>query len=136
MHLLDSLKSRLQKRSYWVLKYVDGHSIREGEMDWSDCPFPGRQALTLYCPNGDAAELGSTNATGRLFQLKVAVITMGMGRVTLAHIIGHVESADGSCRYAAWNYETQRLEVGHDNVNDMQYQKIGKISFDPMGLRF
>jgi len=133
--ILDSLKARLIRRSYWTLKYMDGTTISEQEMDWSEAPWEGRQSVRLYCPNGQVAELGSTNATYRLFQLKVATVSLGQDRNTIAHVIGHVESLDGTCRYAAWEYEQGRLVTGRDNVKNMQYQQIGKISLAPMGMK-
>lgn len=133
--LLEVARARLHQRSYWMLRYVDGTVIREWESDWSALPLEGRQSLRLLCPDGQIAELGSTDATGRLFQLKVAMISAGGPSGTLAHVIGHVKSADGMCHYAAWEYGTNKLVTGTDNVFRMAYHNIGEISFSPMGMR-
>jgi len=135
MRHFESLRARMAQRSYWALRYINGTVIHEREIDWSLAPTEGRQSLRLFCPNGQVAELGSSDATGRLFQLKVAVITMGGPSGTLAQVIGHVEQADGTCRYAAWEYGAKTLVTGTDNVYRMSYQNIGAISFGPMGLR-
>lgn len=131
-----SIRARLSGRAWWVVKYTDGSVIREWDCDWSSLPPEGRQSVRLYCPNGQVAELGSTEATGRLFQLKVAVVTMGGWSGTLAHLIGHVEGSDGSCRFAAWEYGEGKLVTGYDNVKAMQYQQIGRVAEAPMGLSY
>ena len=132
--LLEVARARVAQRSYWMLRYVDGTVIREWESDWSALPLEGRQSLRLLCPDGQIAELGSTDATGRLFQLKVAIITAGAWNGTVAQVVGLVEHEVGSCRYAAWDYEQGKLVTGNDNVYAMQYQQIGRVAFEPMGL--
>lgn len=90
--------------------------------------------MRLYCPNGEVAELGSQDATGRLFQLKVAVVTMGGWSGTVAHLIGIVNEPDGTCQFAAWDYQEGKLVTGNDNVNAMAYHQVGRVSPGPMGL--
>ena len=126
------LRARLQGRSFWALRYTDGRVVTEGEVDWSLAPAQGRQRLRLYCPSGEVAELGNTtDATGRLFQLKVAVRDVAL----MAHLIGIVTAPDGSCRCAAWEPDPGRLIQFDDNVNAMQYHGIGALAFDHVGIR-
>jgi hypothetical protein len=69
-----------------------------------------------------------------LFQLKVGELAAGIGRRTVAHIIGLVDGPAGECQYAAWDYDQGTLVTGRDNVLAMQYQNIGKLAYEPMGL--
>lgn len=131
-----ALRARITGRSLWSLRYTDGRVITEGEVDWSLAPQKGRQSLRLYCPNGQVAELGNTqDATGRIFQLKAGTMSAGAGRQQDAHIIGIITGTDGQCRCAAWEYATGRFVAFEDNIFDMQYQQIGQLSGDVLGIR-
>jgi hypothetical protein len=131
-----SVRARLQGRSYWRLRYTDGTVISEWECDWSLVPKHGRQALRLHCPNGQIAELGNTlDADGKLFQFKGGLLTIGAGRETLYQLIGIVDSANGDCRCAVWDYGKRELVSFRDNINNMQYANVGAVSLDVMGLR-
>lgn len=131
-----ALRARVQRRSYWRLRYTDGRVVNEWEVDWSLAPQQGRQALRLYCPNGQVAELGnSQDATGRLFQFKRAEILAGIGRGTTAHVIGIIEDGDGNCSCAAWDYVSERLVTFKDNVHAMSYDHIGRLEPDVLGIR-
>jgi hypothetical protein len=141
LNLLDqaALRARVQGRSLWRLKYSDGSVANEWDVDWSLAPQKRRQALRLYCPNGQVAELGDptgADATDRLFQLKVAAICAGVGRATLAHIIGIVDGLNGECQYAAWLYDEGRLATGRSNVHDFSYEghPVGPLAFEHLGL--
>ena len=129
------LRARFTGKSWWRLRFTDGRVVNEWDTDWSKVPQQGRQAIRLYCPNGEIAELGSGDCSGRLFQLKVALLQAG-SRGAVAHIVGLVNDVDGNCSYAAWEYDRQRLVTGRDNVHAMAYQQVGRLSFDVMGLRF
>ncbi len=136
--LLDttSLRARFARRSFWQLRYTNGRIINEWELDWSLMPHEGRQAVRLYCPNGDVAELGNDqDATGRLFQLKGAVLTAGVGRYVDFQLIGLVDQPDGGCQCAVWEYRWNRLRSFRDNVNAMRYPGVGRLNFEVLGLR-
>lgn len=131
-----AMRARLTGRSYWSLRYTDGRVVTEGEVDWSLAPTKGRQSLRLFCPDGRVAELGNTeDATGRLFQLKVGLRSSGLGKSTLAHLIGILVGTDGQASCYAWEPEPGRL-VGPfaDNVFCMKYQGIGALSADVLGI--
>jgi hypothetical protein len=131
------VKARLKNRSYWRLRFIDGRTIDEREVDWSLAPQRGRMALQLVCPNGEIAQLGNTqDATSRLFQLKVGIRTAGAGKQTLAHVIGIIVGTDGLCRLWAWEPDPGRL-VGPltDNVRNVRYQQIGRLNFEVLGMR-
>lgn len=68
-------------RAYWRLLYRDGRVLNEWDgWDWLDVPRRGQQAVRLCCPNGQVATLGNeSDASGRLFQLKVALLTLPTG---------------------------------------------------------
>lgn len=135
--LLDpaSIRARFANRSYWRLRYLDGRVVSEWEIDWSLAPQKGRQSLRLYCPDGRIAELGNDkDATGRLFQLKVATTGMGGPHETWAHLIGIVDGYYGECQYAAWDYAKRELVTGRDHILGMRYQNIGQLSLDVLGL--
>jgi hypothetical protein len=131
-----ALRARVQRRSYWRLRYTDGRVINEWEIDWSLAPPRGRQAVRLYCPNGRVAELGNTeDATGRIFQFKRAELLVGVGRGTTAHIIGIIDDTSGNCTCAAWEYGAQRLVTFKDNVHHFAYDQVGRLEPDVLGIR-
>lgn len=131
-----ALRSRVQGRSYWRLRMTDGRIVNEWEVDWSLAPARGRQALRLYCPNGKVAELGSSeDATGRLFQFKCAIVTAGAGHGTTAQVIGIVDDNEGNCQCAAWDYARERLVTFRDNVHAFQFEHVGALNPDVLGIR-
>jgi hypothetical protein len=130
-----ALRAVVTKRPWWRLRYTDGTIVNEWEIDWSLAPYKNRQAVRLCCPNGQVAELGSGDCTGRLFQLKVATVGAGAARQTIAHVIGLVTGTDGQCKYAAWDSFEGKLITGKDNVHAMKFQNIGALSTDVLGLK-
>lgn len=125
------IRSKMSGRSLWAVRYADGRIFQEGERDWSELPPKGRVAVRLYCPNGQVAELGNTqDATGRIFQLKVATTFHG----TLAQVVGLITGTDGQCKVAAWEYGPKRLLTFEDNANAMRYEQIGQLSPDVLGI--
>lgn len=131
-----SVRARLTKRSLWRLRYTTGRVVNEWDCDWTLAPVHGRQSLRLYAPNGQMAELGnSDDATGRLFQFKVATVTAGSGRTTNAHVVGIVEKEDGSSRCAAWDYDEEKLITFADNVLHFKRYAVGVLSLDVLGVR-
>jgi hypothetical protein len=102
------------------LRYIDGTVVREwdldpgspnGHADWPRLALLGRlrgaSALRLFCPNGRMAQVESpdgADATGRLFQFKVAVRHIGaqFSQEVLAHVVGVVVGLDGQCTLFAW----------------------------------
>jgi hypothetical protein len=135
--LLDpaALRSRVAGRSYWALLLTDGTIVPEWQCDWPLAPQKGRRALRLYTPAGTVATLDDgRDCTGRCFQLKVAHVTIGRGRGTLAHLIGLIVGPNGECVCAAWDYEQRRLLTFRDNAHAMQYHQIGAICTDHVGL--
>lgn len=136
MLMPPAMRARVTGRSLWSLRYMDGRIISEGEVDWSLAPQQGRQSLRLYCPNGKVAQLGNTvDATGRLFQFKSGTFSTGAGKSVRAHVIGLITGTDGQCQCAAWEYGTGRLVTFEDNVFSMQYENIGALSADVLGIK-
>lgn len=72
------LRARRDGRSYWQVRYRDGHQI--GEWEGGDWPLLPRHhqgsplvACRLVCPNGQIGVVGSTaDASDRLFQFKIS----------------------------------------------------------------
>ena len=109
-------------RSWWAVRYVDGTVLREWEpdpgspnkhRDWTRISGRGMQAIRLYCPDGQVANLGATlDATDRIFQGKIGTSSVrldvggGLGavesRATLAHFIGIIENPNGDCTLYSW----------------------------------
>lgn len=131
------LRAKLGGKSLWSLRYTSGRVVSEPDCDWSLAPQEHRQSVRLYCPNGQIAELGSGDCTGRLFQLKHAEMRAGQGSRLLAHVVGLVCDADGNCTYAAWLYDRQKLAHGKSNVYRFSYEgnSVGHLAFDHIGLR-
>lgn len=145
---LGVLRARLAGRSWWAVRYGDGRIIHEwdkdlgspnGHADWPRLPYRGRQSVRLYCPDGKFAQLGDTrDATGKLFQFKGGVMTIGLGRGTLYHLIGMVHGLNGEC--VCWSWEIQPDGTGvlrgpfEDNVYRMRYHNVGAVNADVMGL--
>lgn len=138
LSLLDpaALRARVTGRSWWMVRYRDGQTVNEWDgPDWSLLPRTGLQAVRLYCPNGQVAELGnSVDASDRLFQLKVAVASAGAGRQQLAHLIGIVTGTDGQCQVAAWEPEPGRLLTFEDNVFHFAYHGLGMLAMEHVGI--
>lgn len=131
-----TLRAKLTKRSYWRLRYADGRVVNEWDCDWSLAPFHGRKAVRLHCPNGQIAELGNdSDATGRLFQLHGATLMAGRRSRTDFQLIGIVDSLNGDCTIAVWEYRRERLLSLRDNVHKMRYGGIGKLSLEALGLK-
>lgn len=139
LRLMDpaALRARVTGRSYWQARYSDGRVISEWERDWTALDKRGMVDVRLVCPNGQIAGFGNTVEAGdRLFQLKVAMVTAGFGRGTLAHLIGLMNGTDGQCVCFAWDYQQGRL-IGpfQDNANQMLYHQIGAISGPHLGVK-
>lgn len=134
---IGTARALLTQRSWWRVRYSDGRTINEWDgIDWSAIPRKGLVAVRLYCPNGQVAELGNTNEAGeRVFQFKGATMTLGRGSRTDFHLIGIVTGLHGECHCAAWEYATCKLATFQDNVFHMQYQNVGVVSADHVGIK-
>jgi hypothetical protein len=131
-----ALRARVTRRSYWRLRFTDGRIVGEWEVDWSEVPTKGRQAIRLYCPNGQVAELGNTqDATDRIFQFKRGMLMAGVGRGATYQVIGILEDTDGNCTCAAWDYAHQQLLTFSDNVHHMAFDQTGRLEPDVLGIR-
>lgn len=145
-------------RSWWQAMYASGKVLSEwdtlpgrvqlplgaGEGSrWEEIPKKGLVGLRLLCPNGMAGELRAQGEFS-FFQLKtggidrsISLVTGGAksGKFIDAHIIGVVYDVNGSCRCRAWDYRTKQLLQFDDNVTNFQFNNIGPLSLDVVGLR-
>lgn len=140
MGVLDALESgiaRANGRSYWQVRYRDGRVISEwGGIDWSEIPRSGLIEARLLCPNGETGVLGNpVDASDRLFQFKVAVMSPSTDRETLAHVLGIVVDTAGNAKCLAWEPSHGRLLNFEDNVWNMTYQNVGQLGFANLGMK-
>ncbi len=145
---------RRSRRSWWRAFYANGKvlnewdtltskvllPIRNGSSSrWEIVPKDNMIGLHLLCPNGLAGALEATEGH-KFFQLKIGGVGVGFGgakggHYCDAHIIGLVRDADGNSICRAWEYQEQRLIDFEDNVFNMQYRQIGRLSLEVQGLR-
>jgi hypothetical protein len=127
--------ARASGRSWWAMRYTDGAVVEEWRRDWTELPRKGRQKVRLYCPDGQVAELGSDrDNTGRFVQLKLAVASTATGRSVLAHLIGYVYGLGGETSFACWDYRVGRLVTFVDNCYDCQWEHLGPLAVDQLGV--
>jgi hypothetical protein len=140
---------RLSGQSWWLALYRDGRQRAEYETlvdtvltplgrgrtsRWEEIQKDGMVSLRLLCPNGQIGELWGE--AHHFFQLKVAVTSVGSVRHhALAHLIGVVDTPDGSCRCSVWEPAKGCLLAFQDNIYHMAYQNIGAIGTEVQGLR-
>src|SRR6478672_8323198 len=92
------IRARRDRRSYWSVRYADGHVIHEYDgLDWAELPqWHGGSPVVearLVCPDGSVGVLGNTqDATGRLFQFKIGSVDVGprAERRTTAQVLGYL----------------------------------------------
>ena len=142
-------------RSWWQARYMDGKILSEWQTQthewklpigsgstsrWEDVPKLGMVGLRLLCPNGMAGELEAPVGY-KFFQLKSGSIGVALGgpggesRHCDAHIIGVVVDIEGTCFCRAWETKEKQLIEFFDNVFDMKYRNIGKLSLEVQQLR-
>ena len=152
----DFAKIRRSGQSWWQARYSSGKVLSEWETTttglilpdgrppqgpntsrWEGVDKDGMVGLRLLCPNGMCGELEAPE--GHLFiQLKLSMFQVGSkeaSRSTLAHIIGVITDPDGRCFCRAWEYGNRQLVEFHDNIFNMRYQGIGKLSLDVQGVK-
>ena len=149
---------RCSGRSWWQARYSDGRVLSEWDTitdkvrlptgngrssRWEEAPKEGMVGLRLLCPNGMAGELEAPEGF-RFFQLKAGGMDVGIGftggvagirRFCDAHIIGVVENDEGNCLCRAWEVQERRLIEFRDNIYNMKYRNIGRLSLDVQQLR-
>lgn len=140
-------------RSWWQTRYSDGKVLSEWDTltgkihlpisnsktsRWEEIPKKGMVGLRLLCPNGMAGELEAPEGH-RFFQLKAGGMDVGIGftggvsnvrRFCDAHIIGVVEDTEGNCLCRAWETKGKRLIEFKDNIYNMKYRNIGRLSLE------
>lgn len=141
-------------RSWWEARYSNGKRLAEWDTlttkllfpvgigrssRWEDIPKDKMIGLRLLCPNGMAGELEAPEGH-RFLQLKVGGVDImigrrGGGRFCDAHIIGVVLDGNGNCFCRAWEMKEKRLIEFYDNILDMKYRNIGKLSLDVQGIK-
>ena len=149
---------RRSGRSWWQCRYRDGRVLSEWDTAttrlllpfrangrttrWEEVPKKGMVGLRLLCPNGICGELEAPEGH-RFFQLKVGrfdVALMGNNgkkprRTCEAHIIGVVKDISGDCVCRAWETSENRLIEFTDNIYDMKYRNIGRLSLEVQQIK-
>jgi hypothetical protein len=159
MNPLIAAMIRASGRSWWQARYFSGRVVSEWDTAFSKVLFPivlasktsrweevekkGMVGLRLLCPNGMCGELEAPEGF-RFFQLKSGGIGVGIGftgpaekvtRYCDAHIIGVVEDTEGNCLCRAWETQNRQLIEFRDNIFNMQYRHIGRLSLDVQQLK-
>lgn len=120
------LRARVDGRSYWQVRYRDGHVVNEYDgVDWLDLPQRRQGSpvveARLVCPDGSVGVLGnSESAEGRFFQFKIGEVRVGEGRRTTAHVLGYLTDTEGRCRCYAWEWPGRMVEFW-DRFPNMEY---------------
>ncbi len=131
----SALLARMTGKALWEARRSDGHVFREADgIDWLDLPKRGLVDLSLIAPDGTGRGFGnSSDATGRLFQLKGGTLSAGMGgggggRTRDFHLIGMLTDLSGAC--ICWSYEHDNARwVGfEDNFYTFAYRQLGALN--------
>lgn len=128
--------ARMTGRCFWEALRWDGKTYREVDgIDWLDLPKAGLVDLRLIAPDGTGRGFGNTaDATGRLFQLKGATFSAGLGgggggRQLDFHLIGMIKDTSGQC--VCWVYD-HRLKAWlpplDDNFFAMEFSQLGPLN--------
>ncbi len=148
MNLITAAMITHSGRSWWQARYSSGKILSEwdtlttklllpignGESSrWEEAPKKGMIGLRILCPNGMAGELEAPEGH-RFFQLKAGGVGIGAGHDIDAHIIGVVVDITGECLCRAWQRPGKLVEF-NDNIYNMKYLNIGKLSLDVQGLK-
>lgn len=139
-------------RSWWEARYSSGKVISEWDTltdkvklpiglgkssRWELADKKGMVGLRLLCPNGMAGELEAPEGF-KFFQLKSGGLMVGQvgGKHYIdAHIIGVVQDTEGKCLCRAWDYRLGQLLRFEDNIYNMKFLNIGKLSLEVQQLR-
>jgi hypothetical protein len=159
MNLFIASMIQRSGRSWWEARYSDGRVLAEWQTGstildktlfpllvnsrssrWEEVPKEHMVGLRLLCPNGMAGELEAPEGH-KFFQLKTGGMAVSVGgpgksqHFIDAHIIGVVKDTDGNCVCRAWDYQQRKLLEFTDNIFNMRYRNIGKLSLEVQGLR-
>jgi hypothetical protein len=146
-------------RSWWQARYSDGRVLSEWNTlqskirlplglgrssQWENVTKDGMIGLRLLCPNIKTGkiEVGELEAPEghKFIQLKVGTLDIGLdgaqgGRFCDAHIIGVVrDTITGDCFCRAWETRQWRLIEFYDNIYNIKYRQIGRLSLDVQGI--
>lgn len=141
---------RSSGHSWWQARYSDGKVLSEWDTLTSKLLLPigsGKSSrwetvskmrmvgLRLLCPNGMCAELEAPEGH-HFIQLKVGGVLAGGAQFCDAHIIGVVTADNnGNCFCRAWELKGRRLIEFVDNIYDMKYRNIGRLSLEVQGIK-
>lgn len=143
---------RRSGRSWWQAIYKDGRVLSEWDTlstlprlplgdssssHWESVNKDGMVGLRLLCPNGMCGHLKAPEGH-RFIQLKAAHLDIGPGGASRgidAHIIGVIMDTNGNCFCRSWEYQSRQLIEFYDNVFQMKYLNIGKLSLEVQGVK-
>jgi hypothetical protein len=143
---------RMSKRSWWEAMYANGDTLAEwgtltntlltplgkgSTSRWEDISKHQMVRVRLICPDGTCGELVSPwRDGGKFFQFKVAIRSIGREKShTRAQVIGLVMNADGDAKCYAWETDPGILKSFDDNVFQMTYEHVGRLSLEVQGLK-
>lgn len=124
-----SASCKAEGKSFWAARYHAGDEVWECDYDWSLMPRQGLIEVRLHCPDGSVGVLGNTvSLDERAWQLKTAMVQVGLGRQLLNQVIGvHDPETNTSVTYT-WDYEDKQLIGPYTTITP-------QLNFDVVGIK-
>jgi len=124
------------QRTLWKVQYTDGVTVSEEWADWVEVDTDRVKKLYLTLPNGGEVFLEKERPQEQFFQFKVGVsqVSTSFSHVR-SQVIGKVINDKGDCIMKTYDYTLNKVLTLYDNVFKLEYENVGKLNFDLLGLK-